>query len=354
MTTLSGRKPKNTFKDLLQVSNSNAGVDGTLRSIEDGEGTASALKISTSAVEFGGTIDANGEELILDADGDTSITADTDDRIDIKVAGSDVISIDADGDLILGATAVRTEDFIKQIEIRGASAGVTLDDGTARRAIIGVEDGTPTISADAADNDLVIRSLTADIKMIPAVYFDIIADRNGDIIGTFTNKNAVDPYGLIVDFSAASPDDNTNYFLALVDSTTVRFRVDSDGDAKNHDNSYGAISDLALKQDVTYVGPFANPDGTAMAVHDGDGSYAALFKKFRPAHYRFKTDVAADKNAGYQLGLIAQDVLAFAPGLVQGEGTEEAPYSLQYSLINMQALVALQELIGRVEALEAA
>ena len=38
-------------------------------------------------------IDLNGQELILDADADTSITADTDDQIDIKIAGSDVITL---------------------------------------------------------------------------------------------------------------------------------------------------------------------------------------------------------------------------------------------------------------------
>ena len=40
--------------------------------------------------------DINGVEFILDADGDTSITADTDDRIDIKVSNTDQIQI-ADG-----------------------------------------------------------------------------------------------------------------------------------------------------------------------------------------------------------------------------------------------------------------
>jgi len=39
------------------------------------------------------TLDVNGNELILDADADTSITADTDDQIDIKVGGTDSISI---------------------------------------------------------------------------------------------------------------------------------------------------------------------------------------------------------------------------------------------------------------------
>lgn len=55
MATLEGQQVKNSYKDLLQVSNSNAGVDDTLRHVEDGEGTESALKISTSAVTVSGS-----------------------------------------------------------------------------------------------------------------------------------------------------------------------------------------------------------------------------------------------------------------------------------------------------------
>jgi len=39
--------------------------------------------------------DINGSEFILDVDGDTSITADTDDQIDVKIGGSDIISATA-------------------------------------------------------------------------------------------------------------------------------------------------------------------------------------------------------------------------------------------------------------------
>ena len=48
-----------------------------------------------SAVTAGTTIDLNGgsDKLILDADADTSISADTDDQIDIKVGGADKVSI---------------------------------------------------------------------------------------------------------------------------------------------------------------------------------------------------------------------------------------------------------------------
>ena len=38
-----------------------------------------------------GSLDANGNEIILDGDGNSSIHADTNDQIDIKVAGSDVV-----------------------------------------------------------------------------------------------------------------------------------------------------------------------------------------------------------------------------------------------------------------------
>ena len=65
-------------------------------------------------------LDLNGTELILDADADTSITADTDDQIDIRIAGADDFTFTAntftalsgsgvvipDGGLTLGSTAL--------------------------------------------------------------------------------------------------------------------------------------------------------------------------------------------------------------------------------------------------------
>jgi len=47
----------------------------------------------TGTVTAGSTLDMNGTELILDADADSSITADTDDEIHFKVAGDDHVKI---------------------------------------------------------------------------------------------------------------------------------------------------------------------------------------------------------------------------------------------------------------------
>jgi hypothetical protein len=51
-----------------------------------------AFKANTFEVQTGSNIDMNGTELILDADGDTSITADTDDQVDFKIGGTDRVS----------------------------------------------------------------------------------------------------------------------------------------------------------------------------------------------------------------------------------------------------------------------
>lgn len=63
MATLQGRAIKDTYKDLLQVSNSNAGVDATLRTIEDGEGTSSALEVSTGKVNIDGNLQIGGSSI---------------------------------------------------------------------------------------------------------------------------------------------------------------------------------------------------------------------------------------------------------------------------------------------------
>ena len=56
MSSLEGKTIATTYKDLLQVSNNNIGIDGVIRSVEDGEGTASALSLSTDTIEIHGNI----------------------------------------------------------------------------------------------------------------------------------------------------------------------------------------------------------------------------------------------------------------------------------------------------------
>jgi hypothetical protein len=152
----------------------------------------------------------------------------------------------------------------------------------------------------------------------------------------FQHTHATTPAGMLVQFTAASPDNNTIYFASFADSTTQRCIIYSDGDLQNHDNSYGAISDERLKQDIT-VAPSQWDDVKALA---------ALAKK-----YRFKTDAEKNPAAPLHLGLVAQEVLNVSPGLVQVGS--DGMYSVQYSIAYMKALKALGEAMERIESLEA-
>ena len=69
-----------------------------------------------------GSLDLNGTELVLDADGDTSITADTDDQIDFKTGGSDAVTIDASGNMGLGTSSINNIGAANRVlEINGGS-----------------------------------------------------------------------------------------------------------------------------------------------------------------------------------------------------------------------------------------
>ena len=142
-----------------------------------GSSEAAAKKWSiTSAGSFlnagTNTIDMNAGELILDADADTSITASTDDQIDIRIAGADDFTFTAntftaasgsgvvipDSGLTLGSTAVtstaaelNTLDALSRGSVLyGNASAVTtvLTKGTANQVL--TSDGTDLSWADAS------------------------------------------------------------------------------------------------------------------------------------------------------------------------------------------------------------
>jgi hypothetical protein len=87
--------------------------------------------------EFNG-LDIDGGELILDADADTSITADTDDQIDIKIAGADDFQFTANTLTALSGSTIATNTIA---ETTGAS-GVTVDGLLIKDSTAAFADGT--------------------------------------------------------------------------------------------------------------------------------------------------------------------------------------------------------------------
>jgi len=177
-----------------------------------------------------------------------------------------------------------------------------------------------------------------------------------DVNTVFVANTSASPYGQVIKFSSASPDNNTNWFFTCEDSTTTRLYIYSDGDLANHDGVYGTISDQKLKQDIVDAGS------------QWDDIKAIRFRK-----YRMKSDVAANPDAPALLGVIAQELEQVSPGLVDEhpdmetvEVTDEdgnvtqtqqptgtTTKTVKSSILLMKAAVALQEAMARIEQLEA-
>jgi hypothetical protein len=114
-----------------------------------------------------GALDMNAQELILDLDGDTSITADTDDQIDIRIAGADDFRITANTLTALSGSTIATNTIA---ETTGAS-GVTIDG-------LLIKDST----AAFADGAVATPSITNTGDLNTGVYFPA-ADTVGVVAG---------------------------------------------------------------------------------------------------------------------------------------------------------------------------
>jgi len=98
-------------------------IDVKISGADDFRFTANKLDVlSGSTLEINGTLDINGTELILDANGNTSITADTDDQIDIKISGADDFRFTANNFNILSGSTI-TIDSGATITNSGTSTG---------------------------------------------------------------------------------------------------------------------------------------------------------------------------------------------------------------------------------------
>jgi hypothetical protein len=120
---------------------------------------------------------------------------------------------------------------------------------------------------------------------------------------------------------------------------TASFVVRTNGNVQNTNNSYGAISDIKLKENIV----------------DASSQWDDL-KALQVRKYNFKKG-----QTHTQIGLIAQEVELVSPGLVsespdrdeEGNDLGTVTKSVNYSVLYMKAVKALQEAMERIETLEA-
>ena len=110
---------------------------------------ATGAVASSKLKDFTAAVDLNGVELVLDADGNTSITADTNDQIDFKIAGADDFRFTANTFTALaGSTIVAQAVTATTIGASGvftANAGIVVDNITIDGQEIDVSSGDLTL-----------------------------------------------------------------------------------------------------------------------------------------------------------------------------------------------------------------
>jgi hypothetical protein len=207
---------------------------------------------------FGGSLDIEGRELVLDADGDTTITADTDDQIDIKIAGADDFQFTAntftaqsgssivvpEGGLTFGSTAI-TSTAAELNLLDGVSGLVQADltklaavDSTAAELNI-VDGGTSATSTTVADADRVVLNDNGTMVQVAvtdlAAYFDdeITAMPNLTSVGTLTTLTV----------------DNI-----IINGTNIGHTSDADAIAIASDGNVTVSQNLTVTGDLTVSG----------------------------------------------------------------------------------------------------
>ena len=136
---------------------------------------------------------------------------------------------------------------------------------------------------------------------------------------------------------------DTYKFLSCIrQGFAVALEIRDDGDVYNVNGTYGSLSDIKLKENIVDAQPQWDD-----------------IKQLRVRNYNFKPET--NNSTHKQIGVIAQELETVSPGLVntvsdrdaEGNDLGTVTKSVNYSVLYMKAVKALQEAMERIETLEA-
>jgi hypothetical protein len=158
-------------------------------------------------------------------------------------------------------------------------------------------------------------------------------------IQTYSTSSTFTNYSLI-QYIAAGGGTGSGFASGYSDNGSIqRYIIFSNGNIQNTNNSYAGISDIKLKENIA----------------DANSQWLDI-KSLQVRNYNLK------HSPGHrQIGVIAQEIEQISPGLVyetpdrdeEGNDLGTVTKSVNYSVLYMKAVKALQEAMERIETLEA-
>ena len=135
--------------------------------------------------------------------------------------------------------------------------------------------------------------------------------------------------------------DSYKFLSCIRQGFAVALEIRDDGDVYNVNGTYGSLSDVKLKENIV----------------DANSQWDDI-RQLRVRNYNFKPET--NNSTHKQIGVIAQEIEDISPGLVNtvpdrdedGNDLGTVTKSVNYSVLYMKSVKALQEAMERIETLE--
>ena len=295
--------------DIYVVYNSLA-----LQTVAPPDGSVTSAKLATN-------ISVTGD---LTVDTNTLYVDSTNNRIGINNSSPAV-------DLDIGGSSGNNLRFTGNSST--TTGGLEFYNDTVEVANIGVAANNGTITLNSDPNNTQTNSLIKfETDGTEAARF---TDTQDFYVGTTSGTIDSSNFGVTIKSSGLtdiSRDGGSGLATLRVYGNAGELRVKGDGDVENTNNSYGAISDQTVKENI------------ADASSQWDDIKALQVRKF--------SLIENNLSEANQIGVIAQELEAAGMGgLVDTD--DEGLKSVKYSVLYMKAVKALQEAQTRIEDLEA-
>ena len=207
--------------------------------------------------------DLNGAELILDADADTTITADTDDQIDIKIAGADDFQFTANtftaqSGSTIAAQALTATTGVFSSDVTALNLNATGDTSAGDNAAIGYTAAEGLILAgQGSTNDITIKRDDDAAVLEVATGSGSIEISTGDLFFGTAGKGIV--LGVTSNTDSNTLDDyEEGSFTATIDTATSGgFNMDTSYDT----GAYTKVGRIVHVHGQTYVSSDNSPNG---------------------------------------------------------------------------------------------
>ena len=302
-----------------------------------------------------------GTPAVQGGDSNTGMFFPAADTIAFAEGGTEVARFDSNGRLGIGTTSpISTLDVVGNVAATNYTA--TGADSTASQVILqsfrngsgiqtggavrirSVGDGTndavqmifDTNSNEAMRIDSSGNLLVGDNAPVGGERLRVVGS-NSNNIARFVNTSAT-PYGPLVQYTGATPNNTSSEFYQANDATLLRFAVRSNGGVANFSANNVNLSDERVKTDIAPL-----------------GSYWDKIKALEVVTYKYRDQTHEDNN----IGVIAQQVESVAPEFISNDGFGETPEdgvplkSVHEADLHYATLKALQEAMARIETLEA-